>query len=274
MFDGHLLRIENRVSFLTKTVGVAAYDFDFALHFECRHPYTIDEEQLCILRIGAPDDYASAYAQALDMGLRFVNSPAQHTLASELERWYPHLEGITPRTRVFDELPSAEAIEHEFAWPIFLKGSRQTSKHNPDIAIVRDAAHYRHVALAYARDPILHWQKPAIREFIELAPAPGTVVGKIRASIEFRSFWWNGACVGCGPYWYQLPAYTCDDLEAGLRLAGEAASLINVPFLVVDFAKTAHGDWIVIECNDAQESGHAGIPPQTLWRRVLDSIKA
>ena len=35
-------------------------------------------------------------------------------------------------------------------------------------------------------------------------------------------------------------------------------------------ARTADGRWIVIECNDAQESGHAGIPPQRLWRAVLD----
>ena len=42
-----------------------------------------------------------------------------------------------------------------------------------------------------------------------------------------------------------------------------------MPFLVVDFAKAVSGDWLIIECNDAQESGYAAIHPQALWAEVL-----
>jgi len=42
-----------------------------------------------------------------------------------------------------------------------------------------------------------------------------------------------------------------------------------VPFLVVDVAITAKGRWIVIECNDAQESGYAGVSPLALWTSIL-----
>jgi hypothetical protein len=45
-----------------------------------------------------------------------------------------------------------------------------------------------------------------------------------------------------------------------------------VPFLVVDFAKAASGEWLIIECNDAQEAGYASIPPQALWRKVLERL--
>jgi len=27
--------------------------------------------------------------------------------------------------------------------------------------------------------------------------------------------------------------------------------------------------WVAIECNDAQESGYASIPPYELWRKIL-----
>ena len=37
-------------------------------------------------------------------------------------------------------------------------------------------------------------------------------------------------------------------------------------------AKTGDGCWIVIECNDAQESGYAAISPHLLWREILDRI--
>jgi hypothetical protein len=98
---------------------------------------------------------------------------------------------------------------------------------------------------------------------------PGQVAGKIKPSLEFRSFWWHGKCVGWGEYWYQVPHYQAEDIDGGLSVAGEAARRLRIPFLVVDFAKTADNRWILIECNDAQESGYAAIHAQALWRNVL-----
>lgn len=102
-----------------------------------------------------------------------------------------------------------------------------------------------------------------------LAPVSGSVPGKIRSSLEYRSFWWQGRCIGWGRYWYQVPAYDCPEPTAGLAIAREVAERLQVPFLVVDMARTAAGQWIVIECNDGQEAGHAGIAPLQLWRNVL-----
>jgi hypothetical protein len=45
---------------------------------------------------------------------------------------------------------------------------------------------------------------------------------------------------------------------------------VAVPFLVVDIAQAADGRWLVIECNDGQESGYAACTPIALWQRVLD----
>lgn len=206
------------------------------------------------------------------MGLRLVNTPEEYRRASELEAWYPLIAPYTPRTRVFDELPEAERIEAEFGWPVFVKGSRQTSRHDPLLSVIRDRAQYAGLQRRYRLDPILRWQKPAVREFVALQPVPGSVPGKVQASLEFRSFWWHGSCVGVGCYWYQVARYAAADLDDGLALAGTVARCLAVPFLVVDFARTADGRWIVIECNDAQESGHAAIPPQQLWRQVLERL--
>lgn len=269
-----LMVLEDRLAILSRPTGVAAYDFDFGLHFACRHPYRLDAEIAGILRIGAAADYAATHADALAMGVRAISDPNQHLIASEIERWYPLIADSTPRTRVFEALPDVDPVEAEFGWPVFLKGSRQTSRHNPELAVIRDRAHYARAREAYARDPILHWQPPVLREFVPLAPIPGEVPNKIRPSLEFRTFWLHGTCVGCGPYWYQVAPYRSDRLDDGLALAASVAVRVPVPFLVVDIAMTADGRWIVIECNDAQESGHAGIPPQRLWRAVLDRVAA
>lgn len=92
--------------------------------------------------------------------------------------------------------------------------------------------------------------------------------GRVRPSIEYRSFWWHGQCVAWGPYWYQLAAYARAASTAVLPSPGAQLNA-SMPFLVIDFAGTAAGGWIVIECNEAQESGYAGAAPVALWQEVL-----
>ena len=271
----NIARLDGKLIIVSEEVGVSAYDFDFDLHFTCDHPYRIEHEELCVMRVGPIPDYATEFNDKLEMGLRLVNSPVEHALASELESWYPHLIGLTPRTQVFDALPSVDEVEASFKWPVFMKGSRQTSKHNPDLSVIQSRDHYALASRQYQNDAILHWQKPVIREFVPLMPVAGSVPGKVQPSVEYRSFWWHGDCVGWGRYWYQVAPYDCPDAGvAGLAVAQQAAIRLGVPFLVVDFAKTADGRWIVIECNDAQESGYVGIRPQLLWQQVLTRIGA
>ena len=270
----NVARVEERLVVVSEKIGVSVYDFDFDLNFSCTHPHVFDREELCVLRIGPIPDYAREFDDKLSWGLRLVNSPVEHTLASELEAWYAILSDLTPRTHVFEQLPAADEIESIFEWPVFLKGSRQTSKHRPELSVIGNRSQYEAAAQRYRTDPILHWQKPVVREFVPLIPVPGEVPGMIKPSIEYRSFWWYGFCVGWGRYWYQVPAYECwDAAEARLSVARDAAARLNVPFLVVDFAKASDGRWIVIECNDVQESGYAAIPPGTLWRQVLDRFE-
>jgi len=271
--DLTIARIEDRLLVISQKVGAPAYDFDFGLNFSCTHPFQFREYELCILRIGPVAPYEEEYAEKAEWGLRLVNSPEEHYRASELEGWYPLISDLTAATRVFDELPSASVVESEFGWPVFVKGSRQTSKHNPDLSVAHNADEYSLLCEAYHHDPILHWQRPAVRQFVDLDPLSGSVPNKVRPSREFRTFWWNRDLVGCGHYWYQLPAYGAADLDAGLSLAREAARRVSVPFLVVDIARKADGGWIVIECNDAQEAGYVGLSPHILWRNILDRVE-
>ena len=73
----NIARIEGKLIVLSEEVGVSAYDFNFDLHFACDHPYQIETEELCVLRVGAIADYASEFNDKLEMGLRLVNSPAE-----------------------------------------------------------------------------------------------------------------------------------------------------------------------------------------------------
>ena len=270
----NLIQLDDNLVILSDEVNIPIYDFNFELYFNCKHPSYFEDEKICILRIGPIHDYENEYQDKLTMGLRLVNNPNEHLIASEIEHWYDKISDMTPRSRWFSTIPKPEEIEKEFSWPVFMKGSRQTSKHQPELSIIENPEHFNRASKIYRNDPILHWQKVAVREFIELESVDGDLPDKIRPSLEFRSFWWFGKLVGCGQYWYQVPDYAADDIDDGLALAAEAAERLKVPFLVIDFAKTVTGDWIVIECNDGQESGYAKVLPQIMYRKILDMFSA
>lgn len=83
----------------------------------------------------------------------------------------------------------------------------------------------------------------------------------------------EGELAGYGPYWFEGLRYraTEEEREVGLSVPREAASRLDVAFLVVDIALALDGRWIVIECNDGQESGYAGVSPLGLWQAILTS---
>ncbi len=57
-------------------------------------------------------------------------------------------------------------------------------------------------------------------------------------------------------------------------VARAAAQRLNRPFVVLDVAQTLTSDWIVIECNDAQESSYAGVSPFALWGQIVERERA
>jgi hypothetical protein len=85
-----------------------------------------------------------------------------------------------------------------------------------------------------------------------------------------------GVRADAGPYWASFAPYAWTPAEerAALAVAAEAARRVAVPFLVIDVAQTTDGAWIVIERNDAQESGYAGVSPFALWQRVIERERA
>lgn len=272
-----IILLEDVVWIAASKINAPRYDFNFETFFACRHPYQRPEQIEAIGRFGVTDDYADLYGSLKSEGVSLIHTPEQHLLASELTHWYPFLEDITPRSVWFDAPPQAEEIERHFSYPVFVKGSRQTSKHKANLSIVRSRAEYEFAIAEYRSDPILHWQPFVCREFIELRPVSVRQhTEKIPPSFEFRTFWWRGECVGSGVYWADFASYSWTDAEklAALEVARKALERLDVIFLVVDVAQTVSGEWIVIECNDGQESGYAAIAPIGLWQNIVDIERA
>ena len=272
-----LIALEKTLPILARPWGKVArdhslpqYDFDFRTYFECSSLYRFEPGQRAIHRMGSILNYTELEATCAERGIELLTSARDYHLCSELTGWYPLITDLTPRSVVFDKFPSLTDVTSQFQWPVFMKGERQTSAHKRELAIIESAEQFKKAEVAYVQDPILNWQKIVVREFLPLRSAGESTNLVIPTSFEFRSFWWKGELAGIGPYWLKQLQTTLEELTAATAIAQEAARRIGAPFIVIDVAQTQTGRWIVIECNDAQESGYAGVKPMLLWRKILD----
>ena len=266
-----LFQLEGAVWLWTSQVGLSIYDFAFDQFFACRRPYNRPVEVGVIARVGALDDYASTYQELQREGIRLVHSPDEYLRATRLPQWYPLLEDLTPKSLWFSEPPDPQVVADELGWPIFMKGARQTSRHKRSLSIIAGPDELRRALDHYVEDPILGWQDVVCRTLAPLRPVEDPDPERIPSSYEFRSFWWRGELAGIGRYWWEGAEYDLreDERAGALGVARGAARRLNVPFLVVDVAQRTDGEWIVIECNDGQESGYAGVSPFALWQEVV-----
>jgi hypothetical protein len=267
----NLLSIEDKLWLMTAPVNVGNYDFAFEQYFTCRHLWQRPEKITTVARIGVVKEYAELYAALENEGVQLIHTPEEYQKCSELPYWYPSLKDLTPRSIWFDEHPSVEQITQEFQLPIFIKGARQTSKHKRSLSIIENREALATALQAYQHNPILHWQSLVCRDYVMLRSVGKSDGEEIPSSFEFRTFWWKQPFVGAGRYWVNAPAYkwTASEEHDALAIARQAAQQLNVPFLVVDVAQCVDGQWIVVEVNDAQESGYADVSPFQLWRNIL-----
>ncbi|MCO7223375.1 ATP-grasp domain-containing protein [Pleionea sp. CnH1-48] len=266
-----IFHLEECVWLAQKWVGVSAYDFSFEPLFRCRRPYQIPPGRELICRVGAFENYEDSYSELKKIGFALINNVEEHFRASELSQWYPLIEGDTPRSICYDKIPDVLDIERDFDYPVFIKGSRQTAKHSKNLSVAKNRDECRSILKEYQRHPILHWQQLVCREFVDLRAVEAASTEKVSPSYEFRSFWYKGKLVGVGHYWSEFVKYSWSESEKAeaLALAKKVSDTVKVPFLVIDLAQTLDGRWIVIECNDGQESGYAGVEPIQLWNNVL-----
>jgi hypothetical protein len=269
-----LILVEDTVWVLVGRVDLPSYDFALDQFFVCRRPRQRPEQITAIGRFGVASNYDELCQQLSKDGISLVHSPEQHWLASELPHWYPKLEGLTPKSTWFKAPPALEQLEPTFQLPLFIKGSRQTSRHKAALSIARTPEDYERIIEAYANDPILHWQEFVIRELVDLRPVVAAPTDKVPASFEFRTFWWKGHCIGAAQYWATSYTWTQTEELSALGVARAAAIKLELAFVVIDVAQKTDGEWIVIECNDAQESGYGAISPFTLWQNLIQVERA
>ena len=263
------------VAVLQRKTGNDVYDFEFRNNFDCKSVVTEIEEPV-LLHIGAIEDYAGIENMMEQMGMKLLIHEAEHLRCSTIEGWYSALKDKTPFTRIYDELPPVDELLKDFTFPVFIKGNQQTNRHKKSQCIIENKEAYEVLRNEWYRDNVLSWQKVAVREYVPLQTIDETSYpDMVPISYEFRFFYFEGNCMAYGPYWYMGPKYSLceDEVEEVLKLTDWAADRLGVTFPAIDVAKTASGEWIIIEVNDAQESGFVGVNPIVLWKNIIEAIQ-
>ena len=263
------------IAILQRKTANDVYDFEFRNNFECRSVVS-EVEAPVLLHIGAVEDYAEVEATLEDMGMKLLVHEKEHLRCSTIEEWYPSLKDKTPFTKIYDELPQAEELLNDFSFPVFIKGNRQTNRHKKSQCIIESVDQYNALREEWKHDSILSWQKVAVREYVPLQVIDAdSYPDMVPISYEFRFFYFEGKCMAYGPYWYMGHKYTLPErvLQEVLKLTDWAAQRLAVSFPAIDVAKTASGEWIIIEVNDAQESGFVGTNPLVLWNNTIEAMQ-
>lgn len=272
-YDDFIL-VDQVLPILIKNTGIRVYDFDFRRFFNIKSIH-VTNNNLVVARLGGIVDYEKDFNILSDYGINLIHSPPEHETCSKLQNWYPLICDMTPKSIVFDELPSIKDIENNFNWPIFVKGERQTSKHKKSLSIIDSQSQFEELKKIWLKDPILSWQKMVCRQFVQLKKVEESLYDCIDCSYEFRLFFWKNNFIGLGRYWFENKNYDiCNEDRAKIiNIGTEVAKRINVTFVAVDIALTELGDWIVIEINDGQESGLVGCNPYVLWSNIIEIEK-
>ena len=263
------------IAILYRQTGNDVYDFNFRNNYECRSIVS-EVEAPVLLHIGAVENYADIEAMFEEFGMKLLISEAEHLRCSTIEKWYPVLKDKTPFTKIYDEIPPLDELLQEFSFPVFIKGNRQTNRHKKSQCIIESADQYEYLQKEWNNDSILSWQRVAVREYVPLHVIDkDSYPDMVPISYEFRFFYYEGKCMAYGPYWYMGKQYALTDNELNevLKLTDWAAQRLEVRFPSIDVAKTALGEWIIIEVNDAQESGYVGANPLVLWNNTIEAMK-
>ena len=203
------------------------------------------------------------------IGSNLVNSYSQHRYVADLRNWEYDLRGLTPKTWFrLEDVP-------DNVGSVVLKGETNSRKNKWKTHMF--AANKREAVEVYfklADDAGLDGQDIYIREYVPLETYMVDPISGQPITEEFRIFVLRGEVVGSGYYWAshvdQLSMTLPDASKVPAEFLAKVISLVkdNVPFFVVDVAKTASGEWMVVELNDGQMSGLSCVGATPLYTRM------
>lgn len=200
-----------------------------------------------------------------------INTVDQHEYVADIRRYYPDLEGITPKTwTTWNDLPEGSYV---------VKGSTNSRKHEWNTrCFCKTKADIPRVANSLYDDDLIRDQGIVVREYIPLVTY-GEGLNGMPITNEWRFFVLDGKILVGGYYWASEPDCCPGDPmsppEDAIAMVEEALTRVGdkIRFFVVDVGETQAGGWIVIELNDGCMSGPSMIDYEVLYKKLAEAFK-
>lgn len=197
-----------------------------------------------------------------------INGYSEHCYVANLDNWYQDLKDYTPKT--WFQLATVDS-----GGPFVLKGLTNSRKNLWNTHMF--AADKKAMTEVYSRlmdDTMISEQNICVRQYVPLVKLADGING-LPITQEFRCFFYKTQLLAQGFYWANY-AGDLDKLpeapphEFLSKIADTVSQHIN--FFVMDVAKTATGEWIVVELNDGQMSGLSMCSPFELYKNLHEAV--
>jgi hypothetical protein len=234
---------------------------------------------LVVPRYSALPYYKELEHDVTFMGAKLINSYAQHRYVADLQNWYYDLEQFTPKTWF-----RASDVPLSQPGSFVLKGETNSKKFQFREAMFAETRADVGAVLGRLQDDgLIAQQNIYVRQFERFKTYEIGLQG-LPITREFRFFVAYGTVLSGGYYWsshidglleaghdrseFDPAAVPADFLAKVIARVGN-----NIPFVVVDVAQAATGEWRVVELNDGTMSGLSQNDPQVLYPALMKAIR-
>jgi hypothetical protein len=215
--------------------------------------------------------YKQIYQALLAKNIRLVNSPGEHILVQEFDKFYPKIAELTAKSKIISNLSEVKAAIDKIGLPVFLKGTIQSVKSDGwKACVAENLEEAKQIAKRLFSLDAGTRGKVIIRQLVKLKHSRKSSAD-FPFGREYRVFVYQNQIVGLGYYWEgddELKTLTDSEVETVKQLALKTAKLLNVPYISIDIGQLENSDWIVIEVGDPQFSGISQIPILELWNNL------
>ena len=248
-------------------------------YFSCVDSRMLLKDNLVIARFSALPFYLEQETDFTYVGCKMINTYEQHRYIADLGNWYMDLHEFTPDT--WSELHIIPEIG-----PFILKGETNSKKFLWNTQMfAKDKRSAIEVHSRLLEDSMLQYQKIYIRRYVPLEVLSSGLQG-LPITREYRFFVYKKTILSGGFYW---SSHSDDIKSEGIDINPDevpreflnaiidkiqATELSEPPaYYVIDVAKTAAGEWILIELNDGAMSGLSDNDPEVLYSNLKRALE-
>lgn len=219
---------------------------------------TVPKDSLVIGRFSCLPYYDELVADLATNGSSLINSLSAHSYIANFDYYYDIAEYTFPTWFEFVHVPFSKREA-----PFVVKGRTNSRKFQwKTHMFAKDFKAAVLLGSELMNDPFIGPQGLVIREYVPLQTFE-IGLNDVPMTNEWRMFFYKGTLLASGYYWAILDDHSVveevrPDFEAtGIPFAKKVAKILSetVSFFVLDIAKTAEGQWKVVEVNDGQQSG-------------------